>query len=412
MLPNPIQKEKTVGNSIPNKFVFKKCFDELNVEKFRCPFKDHGAKKLLSGQTIVLMIEAQLQQRESLDDIAENLQSKEELQQYLNLESVHGSTIYRKLEKLPRDYLKSLYLQIVSHISSRHRKKLNLLDLGVLHIIDSSEVKLPNRAKWAYHQRHKNGVKAHTLLSVYDEETTLARNVITSTSAVSDQEAAIYLMNEDEGTYVFDRGYINYHHYHQWVKSSKNFVARVKASSKFKILNEQSFEEGSTISRDAEVQVKDPQTDEYFTLRLVEYLDDEKRTYRVVTNRWDLKAPDIAEIYRLRWRIELFFKWMKQHLQVKKWFNTKPEAVWNQLYIILIAYALCEWIKLLTDTSKTLWQILKKLRHYWFQSWSDFIEALNRQSTRTSKGRIKKRKRGRPRKHPIKYKAVKIINTI
>lgn len=410
MLPKPIQKEKTVGNSIPKKSVFKKCFDELNVETFRCPFQDHGAKKLLSGQAIVLMIEAQLQQRESLDDIAENLRSKEELQQYLNLDSVHASTIYRKLEKLPRDYLKSLYLRIVSNLSSRHRKKLGLTNLGVLHIIDSSEVKLPNRAKWAYHQRHKNGIKAHTLLSVFDEETTLAQNVITSTSAVSDQEAAIYLINEDDGTYVYDRGYINYHLYHQWEKSSTNFVARVKASSKFKIFNEQPIDEVSNISRDAEVQVKDPKTDECFTLRLVEYIDEKKRTYRVVTNRWDLEASDIAKIYRLRWRIELFFKWMKQHLQVKKWFSTKPEAVWNQLYIILITYALCEWIKLITDTSKTLWQILKKLRHYWFQSWSDFFEALNRKSTRTSKGRIKKGKRGRPRKHPEKYKAVKIIN--
>lgn len=399
-----------MGNSIPNKSVFKKCLDELNVEKFRCPFHDHRAKKLLSGQAIVLLIEAQLQQRESLDNIAENLRSKEELQQYINLDSVHASSIYRKLEKLPREYLKSLYLKIVSKISARYRKKLGLSDLGILHVIDSSEVKLPSRAKWAYHQTHKNGVKVHTKLAVFDEETTLAQNVVTSTSAVSDQEVAIYLVTEEEGTYVFDRGYINYHLYHQWVKTSKKFVARVKASSKFKIINEQTIEDSSNISRDAEVQVKDPKTDEFFTLRLVEYTDDQKRTYRVVTNRWDLNATEIAEIYRLRWRIELFFKWMKQHLQVKKWFNHKPEAVWNQLYIILIAYALCEWVKILTDTTKTRWQVLKSLRLYWFQTWESLMDTLKRKPARTSKGRVKKGKPGRPRKHPKKYKAVKIIN--
>lgn len=92
-----------------------------------------------------------------------------------------------------------------------------------------------------------------------------------------------------------------------------------------------------------------------------------------------------------------------------KLYNRKPEAVWNQIYIAMIAYGLCELIKIQTGTTKTTWEVLKTLRIYWFDSWEQFLNALNREPSRTSKGRKKKGKPGRPRKHPRKLKAVKFM---
>jgi hypothetical protein len=411
ILPIPKQKETTVGKIISETTVIYKCLSTLNVKNFRCPYSDHGAKKLLSGQTIALLVEAQLKKRESLEDIAENLRSKKQLREFLDLDAVHASTIYRKLGKLPTEYLKQLYYQIAEKITGHHCNTSVLPDIGPLHIIDSTEISLPSRSKWAYASSTKNGIKVHTRYSLINENVGYVDRIISSTAAVSDQEAAIHLVLSKYSTYVFDRGYINYTHYFDWVKKDILFVARVKANSKFRILSKQEIPDQSNILLDADVMVAIPHSDSTFLLRLVEYVDEKNRKYRVVTNRWDLKATDVAEIYRLRWKIELFFKWIKQHLKAIKWFNNNPEAVWNQIYIIMIAYALCEWIKILTNTTKTTWELLKLLRHNWLGTWEEFCrDILGRPPSRPSKGRKKKGKPGRPRKHPKTYKAVKIIN--
>ena len=141
----------------------------------------------------------------------------------------------------------------------------------------------------------------------------------------------------------------------------------------------------------------------------MEYKDDEGKVYRVVTNRWDISAFEVSEIYRYRWKIELFFKWMKQHLKVVNLHNHKPEAVWNQIYLAMIAYGLSELIRIETQTGKSNWDIVKLLRIYWHDTWERFLSALHRKPSRTSKGRQKKAKRGRPRKHPKKLKAVQFI---
>gem|GEM_PF-5018889 len=89
-------------------------------------------------------------------------------------------------------------------------------------------------------------------------------------------------------------------------------------------------------------------------------------------------------------------------------FNHKPEAVWSQIYIALIAYGLSQLIKEEAQTNQDVWTVLKTMRHYWFYKWEAFVEELNRKPTRPSKGRRKKGKPGRPRKHSRKLKAQQI----
>ena len=82
---------------------------------------------------------------------------------------------------------------------------------------------------------------------------------------------------------------------------------------------------------------------------------------RVVTNRWDISAEEVSEIYRYRWQIEMFFKWLKQHANLKKWYNTKPEAVGVQVYLSLITHALCELIRLTMKPEISCWEWLQQL---------------------------------------------------
>ena len=125
-------------------------------------------------------------------------------------------------------------------------------------------------------------------------------------------------------------------------------------------------------------------------IRLVAFQDEKGRHYRVVTSRWDLSAAEIARIYKNRWLIELFFKWVKQHLNMIQLHSFDPTAVWNQLFLSLIAFAVSLLVKLRLQTKKTLWAVVKLLRIYSCDTWEAFIEALNRPPTRKSKGRQKK----------------------
>lgn len=400
-----------MSNNIPNLSVVEKCLQILDLKDYRHPFVDHESKKLLTGSAIMLLVEAELQKHESLEDIEDNLRAKPTIQSLTGLESIHASTVYRKIERLPFNLLQDICEDIFQKINKHQAKKESNSNIGKLDILDSSQISLPKKAgEWAYVSKDKNSIKLHTRLAVFDDEgTTCPNKVIYSTGAVDDKEVALDMVTEKETTYVVDRGYINYHHYYLWKKDEILFVARVKANSKLRVIKEHSVQPDSHVTLDADVEIKDPETQEFFTLRLVEYQDDQKRPYRVVTNRWDLSPEEVVEIYKRRWLIELFFKWIKQNLNTVKLYSHKPQAVWNQICITMIAYGLVELIKIETKTKKTNKEVLRKLRHHWHADWEKFLEELFRPPSRKSKGRRKKGKSGRPRKYPKKMKAQKLV---
>ncbi|MCC3377664.1 transposase, partial [Cohnella sp. REN36] len=128
---------------------------------------------------------------------------------------------------------------------------------------------------------------------------------------------------------------------------------------------------------------------------------------RVLTNRWEVSAEDVARMYRYRWKVELFFKFMKQQLGLKKIYSTKPQAVWNQIYLHLIAYMLVEMYRLQLVPASKRGAMIELLRAYLEQPWKSLLEALHRPKSRTSRGRRKKG--GRPRKHPKRLKPKRIL---
>ena len=124
-------------------------------------------------------------------------------------------------------------------------------------------------------------------------------------------------------------------------------------------------------------------------LRLVEFTDEEGKEYRVVTNRWDLKAEEVPELYRHRWIIELFFKWMKQHLRLVKLQSTQPQGIWNQIFFAMTAYCVTLYVRLVEKTKKTTWKVLILLRIHAERTWKSFLYELHRLPERTSIGRQK-----------------------
>lgn len=95
------------------------------------------------------------------------------------------------------------------------------------------------------------------------------------------------------------------------------------------------------------------------------------------------------EIYRNRWLIELFFKWIKQHLKLTKFWSTKPQGIWNQMYLALIAYGLSLIVKLQTESKKTAWEFFRILQTYLYKTRASFNKALKPKKKKKSKGRQK-----------------------
>ena len=382
-------------DNVPNSKVICQCLKMLNVNISRDKVLDYRAQKLFVGSTILMFIEAQLEQRSSYYVMAEHLAANKDFQEMLELESISTSQLSRKLKQLPTDELQGLFFSLLHQIKELTKDKRGLTPgIGKLKLLDSTELTLPPiLSKWAYCSKSSHGVKMHTSLVVTDANTMYPEKIIASTKDIADHEVAKHFTVDKDATYVMDRGYQVYKHFQFWVETRIKFVARVKANSRLAILNERALpKRKKNLIRDADVTMPDLPT----KLRLIEFKDNQERTYRLVTNRWDLSAYQVAEVYRNRWHIELFFKWVKQHIRLVKPHGYSVEAIWNQMYIALIAYSLCLLIKLQLQCKQTVWQLLQLMRIYADRPWESLIAALTRKPKQTSRGRPKRN--GRPPK--------------
>lgn len=382
-------------DNVPNQRVICQCLNLLQVSTSRDKVLDYRAQKLFVGSSILMFIEAQLQRRSSYYAMAEHLAANEPFQERLKLESISPAQLSRKMRQLPTKELQNLFFSLLHEIKELAKNKRGVTaQIGKLKLLDSTELTLPPiLSKWAYCSRSNHGVKMHTSLVVADAKTMYPDKLIATTKDVADHEVAMHFTVEQDATYVMDRGYQVYKHFQDWTKNRIKFVARIKENSQLRIVKERELPKRKKgFVRDADVMLPNLPTN----LRLIEFTDDQGRFYRLVTNRWDLSAHQITEIYKYRWHIELFFKWIKQHIRFVKPHGYTVEAIWNQMYIALIAYALCLLIKLRLQCKQTMWQLLQLMCIYADHPWSSFLEALQRKPKRTSKGRPKRN--GRPPK--------------
>jgi hypothetical protein len=399
-----------MGN-IPDQTVICKCLNLIELSDDAFPIFNYRLKFTLV-KAVKLFIDAQLNQRTDLDEITNTLRASETLQQAIGLESISSSQVSRTLGKLPLNVLQELFIQVNQRVQKLFKPQQGIPGMGRLRIVDSTVLSLPEIAgKWAYCSKQSNGVKIHTQLVVSDLGTVYPDKIICSTRGVADSEVALELIVDEDAIHVVDRGYIVYRHYKKWLDQNLRFVARIQKNNKTTIVCQREINESSNVLRDADVMVSFNEEGKIVEtrLRLVEYVDEKGRIYRVLTSVWDLSAQQISEIYHHRWMIELFFKWIKQHLSVVHLYSTKPEAVWNQVFLALIAYGLVLLVRSEAKTTLTPWKFLKQLRTYMDKAWSLFLLELNRKPTKPSKGRRKKGKIGRPRKYPEKLKTVKVI---
>lgn len=376
-----------MGN-IHNFSVIRQCFSYFSEEN--CfPIADYRSKKLTVSKCSKLIMASQLAKWDSFDQISRALRTSDELQESLELPSISASQLSRRLRTLPTEMFEALFLEIIGKVKSA--VPMACSKIGPIRIIDSTCLKLPaTLANWAYVNRKRTQVKIHLRVLALPKGEIIPEKVIPTTGNVSDYETMDMLVEDDGTIYVMDRGYVKYKQFDAWLENNVRFVNRI--NEKHGVLHveeERTVPPDSNIIRDAIVQLGSAfrQTDR--TMRLVEYLDEQGRKYRIATSCLDLCATEIAEIYRQRWLIELFFKWMKQHLRLVKLYSYEPQGIWNQIFLALITYAIAMHIQLTNETKLSLWDVLQSLRTCWEKEYAIFEAELHRKPTRTSNGRQK-----------------------
>jgi hypothetical protein len=191
---------------------------------------------------------------------------------------------------------------------------------------------------WAEFRKHKGGIKLHTL---YDIKTSIPAFLHVSKANVHDVNILDLLSYEPGSFYVMDKGYIDFARLNKIHQQGSYFVTRAKDNLRFKRMYSKSVDKKTGVLSDqiGKLEIFYSKKDYPDKLRRIKYYDKERNKSLVfLTNNTDLKAAEIAMLYKKRWEVEIFFKWLKQHLKIKSFWGTTLNAVKIQIYCAIIAY--------------------------------------------------------------------------
>jgi len=333
---------------------FQKLDEQVSLSK-----QDYYTKKLTTASYIKIMLLAQLHETESLHAMSDAFLS-EELQQELGFSSISASQLSRKNNEMDPSILASMFMDLVTQIKQYHHKRTQRVPLK---IIDSSTLPLNlTHYKWAKFRKTKAGVKLHLRLVFMDKDLVYPDKAVMTVASEHDRNQLEVLVDEKEVMYVFDRGYIDYERFDRMTDDGYFFASRLKKNAVTREIHSFDFPTGSNVLSDKMVYIGTTQNRAENVFRLVEVIDTKGNTLRLITNRFDLEADEISDIYRSRWTIELFFKWLKQHVEIKHFYGMSETALQNQVYIALITYCLHVLIQLETGSKKTLLRISRWLK--------------------------------------------------
>ena len=325
-----------------DKYVFAQLTAFLPRSKFnRIAAKYEGDKyvKFFTcwNQLLTLMF-GQLCNRESLRDLIVAIEAHSNKTYHLGLgRNVTKSNLAKANQN--RDY--KIFEEFAYYLVEEARKKraVNIFKLdGNVYAFDSTTIDLClNVFWWAKFRRHKGGIKMHTL---YDIETQVPAFFHITNAKVHDSNAMDVIPYEAGSYYIFDRGYNDFKRLFKIETIESYFVIRAKKNLQFKSAKWKRRLPKNVLS-DACIELTGyyPKMNYPQEMRLVRYWDEEqKREFMFLTNAMHLNSLQVAELYKNRWQVELFFKWIKQHLRIKKFWGTTENAVRIQIYAAISAF--------------------------------------------------------------------------
>jgi hypothetical protein len=307
---------------------------------------------------------AQMTFRESLADIEICLRSRGRQLYHLGFQSSIAHSTLADANGT-RDW--RIYADLAQGLIRRARKLYAGEPLGLelehtIYALDSTTIDLClSLFPWARFRSTKAAVKVHTLLDVRGPIPTML-NI--SPGKQADVRILDELIIQPGAFYVMDRGYVDFERLYQFVLAAAFFVTRTKAGIQLNRLESRPVNRSCGLRSDHIVWLVSPQSVVHYPdrLRRVSYRDPENGKVLVfLTNNFDLPALVIAQLYRLRWRVELFFKWIKQNLRIKHFFGTSDNAVKTQVWIAVCIYVLVAILRKELGLQLSLSQMLQIL---------------------------------------------------
>lgn len=350
------------------KTIFSQVIDFLPKKKFRTCVEryngNRGIRSFTCYDQFLCMAFAQLAYRESLRDIECCLRVMREKLYHVGIRGRVSRSTLADANELRDWRIYSDFAQVLIHEARRLYVDDDFgLDLKeTVYALDSSTIDLCLSVfPWARFRKTKAAVKLHTLLDLRGDIPTF---IWITDGKVHDVNVLDHLIPEPGAIYIMDRAYLDFQRLYQMHQSSAIFVTRAKTNTGLRRIYSQNVDKTTGVRYDQVVVPTGYYTKKDYPekLRRVKFYDaDKDRSFVFLTNQFMLPAETIAGLYRYRWRVEIFFKWIKQHLRIKKFFGTSENAVKTQIWIAVSAYVLVAIMKKRLKIEMTLYTILQIL---------------------------------------------------
>ena len=350
------------------KTIFVQLMDFVPAYEFRkCVDRYNGNHKVISfscwNQYLCLAF-AQLTYRESLRDIQVCLRATQSRLYHLG---IRGKVSRNTLAHANQTRGWRIYADFAQTLIAKARKLYAADSFGIeldqaVYALDSTTIDLCLALfPWAEFRKRKGAVKLHTLLDLHGN---IPSVVIITTGKVHDVNILDQLIIEVGAIYIMDRGYLDFARLYKIHQASAFFVTRTKINFSRKRLYSQPVDKSTGVQCDQIVVLKGHYAKKDYPekLRRIRYFDSKNNKMLVfLTNNFLLPAITIANLYRCRWQIELFFKWIKQHLRIKAFYGTTENAVKTQIWIAISVYVLVAIVKKTLNLDQSLYTILQIL---------------------------------------------------
>ena len=350
------------------KYIFAQLTDFLPRMTFDQIEKNHEGNKYVRSFTcwnqMLCMVFGQLTSRDSMRDLMLSLEAHQLKYYHLGF----GQTITRRnLGKANEKRSYKIFEEFAYVLIEEARKSCYKNDFevevdGNVYALDSTTIDLCLSVFWwAEFRKHKGGIKLHTL---YDIKTSIPSFLHISKASVHDVNILDLIPYEIGSYYVMDKGYIDFSRLYKLHSHGSYFVTRAKDNMRFKRMYSKAVDKTTGVLSDqiGKLEVYYSKKDYPDKLRRIKYYDEEhKKNLVFLTNNTDLKAKEIAMLYKKRWEVEIFFKWMKQHLKIKSFWGTTLNAVKVQIYCAIIAYCLVAIIGYKLKVDRPIYEILQIL---------------------------------------------------
>lgn len=349
------------------KYIFSQVMELISYKQFQTIVNrhqgDYKVKDFTCWKQFLCMSFGQLTHRESISDTILCLKANAGKMYHLGIgEVVAKSTLTKANENRSCHIYEELAILLIKEAKQLYinNDELEVQLKGNVFAIDSTTIDLClSTFYWATFRTTKGGIKLHTQL---DLKTSIPEFILFSTASVHDINVLDVITFEANSFYIMDRGYVDYKRLYKIHLSGAFFVTRAKDNMSYRRLYSHPKDKNNGVLYDQTIMLNNHYASKDYPerIRRVKFKDEETGKVLVfLTNNFHLKATEIAQLYKHRWKIELFFKWIKQHLKIKSFWGQSENAVKTQVWIAISIYVLVAIAKKKFMLKQSLYEILQ-----------------------------------------------------